>query len=292
MWCVNCHNFFDWNTLKIIEKTQYTHNPEHLAWVAKNSQTLGNVEAPTGVNVCNIEYNHITNLPIAEEAQQFLRETLRTCNEIQDNLAHYLDPLEKNIEKHAIDFLKSKITKDDLKKLVQRNYKSSKKTELANMHRTMYADAVKNTIVYSVNKIRKLKNKDKDNNQEKIETILQNTFTVLNNLRDYTEKNLETLGNLFNSEKPRLSNSSNSFAEREFNPKWIATSILKTLRKLREAKFQLTYYERHYLNLLTNTNNEGELIKFLRTNPDWVPREEELFAIITEEHNQRRRRMY
>ena len=156
MWCTNCHNFFDWNSGKIIKKTQYVHNPEHLAWVAKNSKTLGNVRAPAEINACDIQYNHITDLPIPEEAKEILTETLRICNEIRDEVDHYRDPLEKNIEKHAVDFLRSKITKNDLKKLVQRNYKSSKKTEFANMHRMMYIDAAKNTLVFSSMKLREL----------------------------------------------------------------------------------------------------------------------------------------
>lgn len=306
MWCTNCHNFFDWNTLKIIKKTQYTHNPEHLAWVTKNSKTLGNVEGPAEVNVCDIQFHHITSLPISEEAKQLLSETLRICNEIRDEVQAYRDPLEKNIEKHAVDFLRSKITKNDLKKLVQRNYKSSKKTEFANMHRTMYIDAARNTLVFSVNEIKRLSQnytvslnesqKQQFNAgvlkpstvlgiqyspqvQEEIDTVLQNTFTVLNNLRDYTEKNLKTLGDLFNSEKPHLSNTS---VRSEFNGKKFVTQFLKTLYKIRTEGFYMDWGTRNIFYKLTGARSETDLITFLRNNPDWIPNEEEILKVKAE----------
>jgi hypothetical protein len=194
MWCTGCHNFFDWNSLKIIKKTQYTHNPEHVAWLAKNNKTLGNIgnNGPAEVNACDIGFHHITALLIPDDAKEILSETLRICNEIREDVDGYRDPLEKNIEKHAVDFLRSKINKTDLKKLIQRNYKSSKKAEFANMHRLMYIDNVRNVLVYSVNEISRLCTRHTQENRAEIENILQNTFTVLNNAREYTEKNLKT----------------------------------------------------------------------------------------------------
>lgn len=264
MWCTGCHNFFDWNTLKIIKKTQYTHNPEHIAWLAKNNKMLGNVTDPAEVNICDIGFHHITSLRISDQAKEILSETLRICNEIRDDVERYRDPLEKNIEKHAIDFLRSKITKNDLKKLIQRNYKSSKKSEFANMHRMMYIDNVRNVLVYSVNEIKK------SSIQTEIDNILQNTFTVLNNSREYTEKNLKNLGDLFNSEKPHLSNIS---ARSEFNDKKYADRFLKVLHKLRTERFYIDYVNRQIFYKLTNTQSEKDLIKFLKENPEWIPSE-------------------
>jgi arsenate reductase-like glutaredoxin family protein len=273
MWCTNCRNFFDWNSLKIIKKTQYVHNPEHVAWLAKNSKMLGNVGAPAEVNACDISYQHITSLFIPEEAKEILTETLRICNEIRDEIDHYRDPLEKNIEKHAVEFLRGKITKNDLKKLVQRNYKSSKKTEFANMHRMMYIDNVRNILVYSVNEIRRLSERHTQENQAEKEAILQNTFTVLNNLREYTEKNLKNLGELFNSEKPHLSNTS---ARSAFNGKKYANQFIRSLQKLRTERFYIDYSSRQIFYKLTGTKEEKELIKFLKEHSDWIPTEEDI----------------
>jgi hypothetical protein len=214
-------------------------------------------------------------LGLPNDAKDLLSETLRICNEIRDNIQNYQDPLENNIEKHAVDFLRGKIDKNDLKKLVQRNYKSSKKTQFANMHRSMYVDAVRNTLVFVVNELYR---PQKD--QETIDTILQNTFTVLNNLRDYTEKNLENLGNLFNSEKPRLTNYTRTD---ELNTKRYVTKFLKTLHKIRTERFYMDWTTRNVFYHLIKINgspvragSEHDIINFLRSNPNWVPKEEEI----------------
>jgi hypothetical protein len=272
MWCINCRNFFDWNTLKIIKRTQYVHNPEHVAWLAKNSKVLGNVADPVEVNACDISFDHITALNIPDSARDILTENLRICNEIRDEIGRYRDPLEKNIEKHAVDFLRGKIDKNYLKKLVQRNYKSSKKAEFANMHRMMYNDNVRNILVYSRSEIVKLTSPyGLQQNHTEIEAILQNTITVLNNLRDYTENNLKTLGELFNSEKPHLTNTYVDTDGKRFT-----TQILKTLHRIRTERYYIDYATREIFYKLTNVGDERKLIAFLKENPDWVPTEEEI----------------
>jgi len=274
MWCLNCHNFFQWETLKLIKKTQYSHNPEHIAWLAKNNKTLGNL-TQNEENVCDVDFHHIRALNIEQSDKDVLNENLRVCNEIRDDIETYRNPLENNIEKHAIDFLRGKITKVDLKKLVQRNYKSSKKSEFANMHRSMYIDNVRNVLIFSINEIKRL-----EADKQSIDDILQNTFVVLDNSREYTENNLKNLGALFNSEKPHLSNLA---VRSEFNSKKYVADFLKYLHRLRTGKFQLgngNYKQVLYkvTKVVENTRRYGdiELIEFLKANPAWIPSEEDI----------------
>jgi len=273
MWCTNCHNFFDWNTLKIINKTQYTHNPEHIAWIARNTITNTNTVQHNGdaiLDACNLYYDHFTELYISKEAQDILIETLRFCNEIRDEINQYVDPFQNNIEKHAVNFLRGKIQKNDLKKLIQRNFKSSKKTEFTNMHRTMYIDTARNILVHCVNEINSVDQQKIEKGlhlREDKEEILKNTFSILNNLREYTEKNLQNLGNIFNSEKPSLSirNSEKGFY----------TGFIKQLQNLRTKDFYLRFDTRQILYYLAKTESESDLIDFLKKNPKWFPSEEE-----------------
>lgn len=282
MWCTNCHNFFDWQKLVIIKKTKFAHNPEHIAWMAKNNKTLGNIAEPQAdpvVNVCNLDYYKISNLLIPEDDKDMLNEHLRFCNEIRDDIDRYRDPLEKNIEKHAIDYLREKIDKNYLKKLIQRNYKSSKKTELANMYRMLYVDNVQSILVYAVNEIKKYQ-LQKDN-QSKIQEILKNTENVLYNTREYTEKCLQRIGELFNSEKPHLSNIS---AKVEQSKAKFPTIFLKKLDNLRNKEFYIEWPYRIVLFDLTKSENNDDLIDFLKENPDWIPTHKEIMQSYEKTH--------
>jgi len=281
MFCTNCHNFFDWNKLTLIKKTVYVHNPEHTAWVQKNSGILGNFQPgggpPQEVDACNISANHISKLKISEDAKTILNETLRICNEIAASFQQYINPMERHIEKHAVDFLKGLITKDNLKYLVQRNYKSSKKAEFANIHRSMYVDSARNILVYVVNEIPKIKKEDEKN------TILNNAFNILNNLREYTENNLANLGKLFNSDKPHLSEiSARNEAHRRNNEqdKYIVNRFLGTLNELRTGRYYLSFQTRNILFKITGVTNEKDLIEFLKNNQTWIPSSEDIIKTI------------
>jgi hypothetical protein len=268
MWCTNCHNFFDWNTCKLIKKTEYTHNPEHVAWLTKNRNVLGNINGNDN-NVCNIDFVQISRLDIQLSAKEILNENLRICNEIREDINGYVNPLENNIEKHAIEFLRGKINKNDLKKLVQRNYKASKKTEFANMYRSMYIDNVRDILVFAVKEIKNVSKKiSLSDSIAQIDIILQNTFLVLNNLKEYTENNLKNLGVLFNSEKPHLSNI--TFRAQIYKNR-LVNNFVKDFSTLKIREYKMSYRIRNILNILTNTLTEKELIIFLTTNPDWVP---------------------
>jgi hypothetical protein len=179
--------------------------------------------------------------------------------------------LEDNIEKHAIDYLKGNIDKNGLKKLIQRNYKSSKKTQFANMHRSMYVDGITSIIRYCINEIRDTRPKPPEK-----ENILQNTITLINNLTEYTENNLKKLGDLFNSEKPKLSNTQHRI---EISIKRLTSLLIKNFEKFRvNNDFKLISLSQEILCSLTRTKNDKELISFLKDNPTWSPNADDISA--------------
>jgi DNA-binding response OmpR family regulator len=58
--------------------------------------------------------------------------------------------------------------------------------------------------------------------------------------------------------------------------KKFAERFLKILHKIRTERFYIDYSSRALFYKLTKVQREQELIKFLQTNPDWIPTEEEI----------------
>lgn len=273
MWCTNCHNFFDWNTLKLIKKTQYVHNPEHIAWLANNINTLNNQNNQDNIlNPCDINYRLLQNLPLNDNKNKII-EIFRISNEIRENVENYIDPLDQNIEKYSVDFIRSKISKNDLKKIIQKNYKASKKKELTNMYKMMYVDNVNTMLAHFINEIR--------HNNTNINILYNNTVILLSNLYDYISNNLNNIGKIFNSNPPKLYNINEENEDNEIlmlrrSARKFSTILIKKITNIRNTKYSFDWRQNNILYKLTKCINRSELIKYFKNNPDWIPNKEDV----------------
>ena len=60
MFCTNCKTFFDWTSLKVIEKTAFVHNPHYTEWLQNGGQA--NDMIMNNGPQCTISYDRIQNL--------------------------------------------------------------------------------------------------------------------------------------------------------------------------------------------------------------------------------------
>ena len=61
MFCTNCKTFFDWSTLKIIEKTAFVHNPHYTEWLQNGGSAQDMIMNGTGPQ-CGVTYERIQNI--------------------------------------------------------------------------------------------------------------------------------------------------------------------------------------------------------------------------------------
>ena len=162
--------------------------------------------------------------------------------------------------------------------MIQRNYKASKKAQLANMRRSMYGDTVQQILRFATTEI--------TNGKDSIQ-IVKSTISALENLYEYTEKNLSIMGTIFNSEKPHLSNI--RFRQELNNKNIVPKRILKfiqdyicsiknadnTMHRIRTTDQEIYFY-------LTNTTNEYTFHDFLKNNLEWIPTKTEIVKAIEE----------
>ncbi len=271
MWCISCHTFFDWAKGTIIKNTSYVHNPEHDEWVRQHGGVLGNdLNFAVGVGICGLSSADIYALPnLRKRDSRILAEILRSSNEIRDELAGYIDPLEHRVENTCIEFLKGKLTRSGLKTLIQQHYKASKKAELANARRTMFADTVQQMLRVAIEDVKK--------DQEKGDVIVQRTAEAVQSLRDYTEKCMRTIGVIFNSQAPHLSEI--QFKKERNDSVHIPKKMVSLVEKVHERRYypnwmnrdlQVIYDDnREAWCILTGTVNQFRFMKYLKNNREW-----------------------
>ena len=196
----NCHVFFDWSNMKILEKTNFVHNPHYDEWVQKNGGDSNST--PNFVGICGVTNHTISKLNIDAEYQKMLIETLRVVNQIRDEVNRANTRTDKKLHNYRMDFLENNITKKELKIKVQRVHKASMKLRDTNQIRDMYSETVYQILGHLLNDV-KDKNKTDDflNNTENA----KKTREKLKELKEYAEEHLEKVGKRYNSQKPRLS---------------------------------------------------------------------------------------
>jgi hypothetical protein len=263
MFCTNCHVFFCWNSGKLIEKTQYVHNPHFTEFQRQN----GMLEYNRVLGGCiRVGAQTIYSLKISGLIENKLINYISKSNHILDHVQRFNDPVEKKNRDISIKFLNGIITKEELSINIQKFNKASRKEELTNIRRTTYANSIIDIITICHHEIHKNNSSDKKEElkqelelyesdlieeeeeldesdlieeeeeleetkvlsiSEKINKIIQklnkksaDTCIIrLQNLDDYTKKNMEVIGKLFKSNPPDVSM---GFIERNerFHNRW------------------------------------------------------------------------
>lgn len=245
MFCTHCHVFFCWTTGKLIEKTQYVHNPHFIEFQRQNG-IIGNNAFNNG-GCWQINAQSISNLGLDRVIERKLTNYVAKANHILDFVQRYNDPVERKNRDVSIQFLNGQITKEELAISIQKFDKASRKEELANLRRTTYANTLKDIITMCHHEIRENNSPEKRkeleelnleeeelspeeeelslegeeeeeikkvlNTKEKIDKIIRklNKKSVdtclkrLENLDDYTKENMEAIGRLFKSNPPDIS---------------------------------------------------------------------------------------
>ena len=192
MFCTECHIFFNWVTGEQIRKTRWVHNIHHQEWVS--AQVL----QPGECGVLNVQ--KILSLKLGKTETDFLLYLFRQFNHIMEFAQEYVDPLEKRIRNKSVEYIKGICTKYELKIFVQRYYKASSKEALANLRRTMYADTLSDILHMTVNEVESAKSLS-----EKL-VILEKCKTISANLLTYANNCMTTIGLIFNSSVPVITN--------------------------------------------------------------------------------------
>ena len=129
MWCTNCKNFFDWNTLTTLVKTIYVHNPHH------NAYLLGNHE---------LDY-----LIMTKSKDTSTRLFFTKLHEISNEVFEITNE-EVFCRELAISYLQNKISSSLLKQKLQISYKNMERDIAANSIRLKWTTGIKNSIKDSV----------------------------------------------------------------------------------------------------------------------------------------------
>ncbi len=261
MWCTRCHIFFNWLNGSIIKKTRYVHNPEFVDWLRQTGLT--ETEECNGLTYERI----ITTYPNNDHIINYYR----VSNEIFDDINNFENNFEKKIEKHAIDFLLNKISKENLRDLIQRNFKNFKKEQLVNIRRNCYASCIQSTIYYGCKVMKR--NPFVSNENEIVKS--------LDNLTDYFKKNMIKIGKLFGCSEPPLSKNLHKLKLREIN------NIFVNLRRFTNS---FNYYDHSNIsqkNLIillkiTHSKSIKDLILFLNNNEGWYPNKNEIKKCLEE----------
>lgn len=249
MWCTNCHVFFCWNSGKLIEKTQYVHNPHFIEFQRQNG-IVGGGAAPNNNNggCWQINVQSISNLGLDKAVERKLSVYIAKANHIIDHVQRYNDPIERKNRDISIQFLNGDITKEELAITIQKYDKASRKEELANLRRLTYGNTVKDIITLCHNEIREnstakkkmeiekelLNKKEEEEEEECVPSVdmkekvkktiekLNNTaidtcLKRLENLDEYTKENMEVIGRLFKSNPPDVAM---GFIENNYYRRW------------------------------------------------------------------------
>lgn len=212
MWCTNCHVFFCWNSGKLIEKTQYVHNPHFIEFQRQNG-IVGNGAANNNGGGCwQINVQSISNLGLDKAVERKLSVYIAKANHIIDHVQRYNDPIERKNRDISIQFLNGDITKEELAITIQKYDKASRKEELANLRRTTYGNTVKDIITLCHNEIREnatakkkmekelLKEKEEEESSISEEELLideeEEEIVPSTEIKERVKKTIEKLNNI------------------------------------------------------------------------------------------------
>jgi hypothetical protein len=228
MWCVNCHCFFEWTTKKLINNTEFFHNPHYFEWLDNQKKSD------------NKTYTKNTNV------QRRINDIQIFLNEIRDNLNNFINPLEYQIEKICLDYLIDHHDKNKLKILAQKYYKLSKKNEIVNKKRREYVRYVENIV-----------NVDMSKCETDVELLSLIDVVSKETLKKTYEIN--NICKLFNMKYEGLTNNHNSFITYEY---FYNTYYKKAERAYGKNKtyypYQFEYHQYKFIwdNLTCQTNFE------------------------------------
>jgi hypothetical protein len=267
MFCTNCHVFFDWKSGKILKKTAFVHNPHYFEYMRENGGTDDEVGQ---VDVCGFSARTILNLVIPKVGKDILNGHLSLANQILDEVNRWTDPIDKKIQSTSIDYLKGNIDRDDLKKLVQRHYKASTKAEFANERRNMYGNNVKNILAVYCDKIK--------NSKTNTDSIVNEASEKILAFRKYTDDSLYSIGVIFNSQSPRLSNIEyRQVRERTVNMPNRIIEYIAAIRANTLTHMHGNYIQNNILRHMTvRMTAHNDYRNWIRNNPDWNPTVKEI----------------
>jgi len=236
MFCINCHVFFDWTNLKIIQKTQYVHNPEYTAYLAKRGPLpigdCGNEFVISNVIIHFLEKKLADNdikirwgdeivrkssgirivpednlLKIVENYKFFdlLSNCIRISNQILDGFNGQINYLTESYNNNLLNlrlrFLDNDFDKDEWKCKVQRvNKKYNKDNEIKEIERLFFLVS-KDIILKSLNDEFK-----KDDPHYKENISKEKYYGVIKEIREYYRITYKCLSDI--SKKYKTENSS------------------------------------------------------------------------------------
>jgi len=162
MFCVECHTPFDWNTGRVIRGTAF-HNPHYFEWQARHAEN--GAEDPRGgaandmacrrerMPHVRIFYNFFANTTCSE-MRTFIQAIAHIENVIvipTENVCMATDRTRRNRDVR-VQYINGEITRDELKKIVERRDKADQRSRLRVQIWRMYVacatDLVNNLLVH------------------------------------------------------------------------------------------------------------------------------------------------
>lgn len=218
MWCTQCHTGFDWRTGRI---ETHIHNPHFFEWQRRNS---ANGEIPrTDINHCrNENIDQLFSRALIRHINQYTNRRDSTLNDNSRNMyvtkllnivqrfihirqveiPHYNINYEDRNRDLRVSYMRNKITKDELKVLLQRGNKKNEK----NREITQVFELVLNTVQDIIFRIR---NHFLNPNME---TSFQSKFEPLNEIPpivNYANECLREISKTYSSKAIHLDNELN-----------------------------------------------------------------------------------
>jgi len=235
MWCTNCHTFFSWDTLKIIN-AKNLHNPHFMEFIAasgldatnttnRTGAVAGTEPVGNGINCNRLQVHEIVECVLdkvylnkpryAHSLEEFkkikkvnLRAYLTTVYEMNDSIIDARNRIntdfDETCKRIGIKYLENTINDNDKKIILQKKRKELDKLRDATDVRELWKEQIY-TIIY-----RFLTHNNIKKTSQKCAYVCMNTPVVdellheIANIDAYCEDALRNIGNWYNSTKPPL----------------------------------------------------------------------------------------